>query len=409
MSALVAIIYNSLRLYKELNSKNSFSDKLLFIRYDRSIRKLVLQIVFSTFILLFFWYLASRALNLELGYGHLTSRAGFGISHSFLSDYTSNQSRWDAYIVGVINTIRVSLVGIALATLLGVLMGIARLSKNFLVRSIATGYVEFLRNTPLLIQIIFWQLVFLQFPQISKAWTFGGFSLWSNRGILLPLIKSDENGSLWAFILLVSFVVVLILRSYLNKYKQEKVDFISPNLISILIFATILIATYFLLNIQLSLDIPKLEINKYGTYIPSGGFTLTPEFSAILVALVMYTGTFITEIVRGSIQSLPKGQTEAAQALGFSSYQRITLIILPQALRSIIPPLTNQYLNLTKNSSLSVAIAYPDLFMVSRTIMNNAGYALPMLFLILITFLTLSLIISLVMNLLNNRVTRMGA
>ena len=241
MSALVAIIYNSLRLYKELNSKNSFSDKLLFIRYDRSIRKLVLQILFSTFILLFFWYLASRALNLELGYGHLTSRAGFGISHSFLSDYTSNQSRWDAYIVGVVNTIRVSLVGIALATLLGVLMGIARLSKNFLVRSIATGYVEFLRNTPLLIQIIFWQLVFLQFPQISKAWTFGGFSLWSNRGILLPLIKSDENGSLWAFILLVSFVVVLILRSYLNKYKEEKVDLISPNLISISIFATILI------------------------------------------------------------------------------------------------------------------------------------------------------------------------
>ena len=409
MSALVAIIYNSLRLYKELNSKNSFSDKLLFIRYDRSIRKLVLQILFSTFILLFFWYLASRALNLELGYGHLTSRAGFGISHSFLSDYTSNQSRWDAYIVGVVNTIRVSLVGIALATLLGVLMGIARLSKNFLVRSIATGYVEFLRNTPLLIQIIFWQLVFLQFPQISKAWTFGGFSLWSNRGILLPLIKSDENGSLWAFILLVSFVLVLILRSYLNKYKEEKVNFISPNLISISIFATILIATYFLLNIQLSLDIPKLEINKYGTYIPSGGFTLTPEFSAILVALVMYTATFITEIVRGSIQSLPKGQTEAAQALGFSSYQRITLIILPQALRSIIPPLTNQYLNLTKNSSLSVAIAYPDVFMVSRTIMNNAGYALPMLFLILITFLTLSLIISLVMNLLNSRVTRMGA
>ena len=409
MSALVAIIYNSLRLYKELNSKNRFSDKLLFIRYDRSIRKLVLQIIFSTFILLFFWYLASRALNLELGYGHLTSRAGFGISHSFLSDYTSNQSRWDAYIVGVVNTIRVSLVGIALATLLGVLMGIARLSKNFLVRNIATGYVEFLRNTPLLIQIIFWQLVFLQFPQISKAWTFGGFSLWSNRGILLPLIKSDENGSLWAFILLASFVLVLILRSYLNKYKEEKVDFISPNLISILIFATILIATYFLLNIQLSLDIPKLEINKYGTYIPSGGFTLTPEFSAILVALVMYTGTFITEIVRGSIQSLPKGQTEAAQALGFSSYQRITLIILPQALRSIIPPLTNQYLNLTKNSSLSVAIAYPDVFMVSRTIINNAGYALPMLFLILITFLTLSLIISLVMNLLNSRVTRIGA
>lgn len=397
-----------MRLYKELNSKNTIADKLLFIRYDRSVRKLLIQIVFSTFILIFFWYLISRALNLELGYAHLTSRSGFGISHTFLSDYTSNQSRWDAYIVGVVNTIRVSLVGIFLATFLGVLMGIARLSKNFLVKSIATGYVEFLRNTPLLIQIIFWQLVFLQFPQISKAWTFGGVSLWSNRGILLPLIKSDENGSLLAFILLISFILVLLLRSYLNKYKEEKTNFISPNLICVSIFGTVLLATYFLLNINLSLDTPKLEVNKYGTYIPSGGFTMTPEFLAILVALVMYTGTFITEIVRGSIQSLPKGQTEAAQALGFSPYQRITLIILPQALRSIIPPLTNQYLNLTKNSSLSVAIAYPDVFMVSRTIMNNAGYALPMLFLILVTFLILSLIISLVMNLVNNRVTRIG-
>lgn len=397
-----------MRLYKELNSKNTIADKLLFIRYDRSVRKLLIQVVFSTFILIFFWYLISRALNLELGYAHLTSRSGFGISHTFLSDYTSNQSRWDAYIVGVVNTIRVSLVGIFLATFLGVLMGIARLSKNFLVKSIATGYVEFLRNTPLLIQIIFWQLVFLQFPQISKAWTFGGVSLWSNRGILLPLIKSDENGSLLAFILLISFILVLLLRSYLNKYKEERTNFISPNLICVSIFGTVLLATYFLLNINLSLDTPKLEVNKYGTYIPSGGFTMTPEFLAILVALVMYTGTFITEIVRGSIQSLPKGQTEAAQALGFSPYQRITLIILPQALRSIIPPLTNQYLNLTKNSSLSVAIAYPDVFMVSRTIMNNAGYALPMLFLILVTFLILSLIISLVMNLVNNRVTRIG-
>ena len=164
-----------------------------------------------------------------------------------------------------------------------------------------------------------------------------------------------------------------------------------------------------MLGINLYIDVPSLEVNEYGTYIQSGGFLLSPEFSAILFALVLYTGTFITEIVRGSIQSLPKGQTEAAQALGFSSYQRITLIILPQALRSIIPPLTNQYLNLTKNSSLSVAIAYPDVFMVSRTIMNNAGHALPMLFLILITFLGLSLFISIFMNFLNRRVTRIGA
>jgi len=138
----------------------------------------------------------------------------------------------------------------------------------------------------------------------------------------------------------------------------------------------------------------------------SGGFELSPEFLALLFALVLYTGTFVTEIVRGSIQSLPKGQSEAAQALGFSSYQRIILVILPQALRSIIPPLTNQYLNLTKNSSLAVVIAYPDLFMVSRTIINNSGHALPMFFVILFTYLTLSLIISLIMNILNRQVTK---
>ena len=359
--------------------------------------------------LLFLFYLITRALSLDLGFGHLSSRAGFGISHTFLTDYSSNDSRWQAYFVGIINTIRVSFIGILLATTLGVFMGLARLSKNFLINKISAGYVEFIRNTPLLIQIIFWQLVLLQLPQISNALTFGGLSVWSNRGILLPFVNSLENGSLWFLIILINIIISLILRSYLNKYRDENVNFFSPGIISFVFFISIASITYFVLGVDLYTDVPSLEVNEYGTYIQSGGFLLSPEFAAILFALVLYTGTFITEIVRGSIQSLPKGQTEAAQALGFSSYQRITLIILPQALRSIIPPLTNQYLNLTKNSSLSVAIAYPDVFMVSRTIMNNAGHALPMLSLILVTFLGLSLFISLFMNFLNRRVTRIGA
>ena len=159
-------------------------------------------------------------------------------------------------------------------------------------------------------------------------------------------------------------------------------------------------------GIPFNWNIPSVAQNEFGTYMQSGGFELSPEFLALLFALVLYTGTFVTEIVRGSIQSLPKGQTEAALALGFSSYQRIILVILPQALRSIIPPLTNQYLNLTKNSSLAVVIAYPDLFMVTRTIINNSGHALPMFFVVLFTYLSLSLIISLIMNLLNRQVTK---
>ena len=396
-------------LFQQLKSEESINKKLEILFYDRSFRKLIVQLIFSFFMILFLFYLITRAFSLDLGFGHLSSRAGFGISHTLFTDYSSNDSRWQAYFVGIINTIRVSFIGILLATTLGVFMGLARLSKNFLINKISAGYVEFIRNTPLLIQIIFWQLVLLQLPQISDALTFGGLSVWSNRGILLPFVNSLENGSLWFLIILISIIVSLIIRSYLNKYRDENVNFFSPSIISFVFFISIASITYFILGVDLYTDVPSLEVNEYGTYIQSGGFLLSPEFAAILFALVLYTGTFITEIVRGSIQSLPKGQTEAAQALGFSSYQRITLIILPQALRSIIPPLTNQYLNLTKNSSLSVAIAYPDVFMVSRTIMNNAGHALPMLSLILVTFLGLSLFISLFMNFLNRRVTRIGA
>ena len=396
-------------LFQQLKSEESINKKLEILFYDRSFRKLIVQLIFSFFMILFLFYLITRAFSLDLGFGHLSSRAGFGISHTLFTDYSSNDSRWQAYFVGIINTIRVSFIGILLATTLGVFMGLARLSKNFLINKISAGYVEFIRNTPLLIQIIFWQLVLLQLPQISDALTFGGFSVWSNRGILLPFVNSLENGSLWFLIILISIIVSLFLRSYLIKYRDQNVNFFSPTIISFVFFISIASVTYFILGVDLYTDVPSLEVNEYGTYIQSGGFLLSPEFAAILFALVLYTGTFITEIVRGSIQSLPKGQTEAAQALGFSSYQRITLIILPQALRSIIPPLTNQYLNLTKNSSLSVAIAYPDVFMVSRTIMNNAGHALPMLSLILVTFLGLSLFISLFMNFLNRRVTRIGA
>ena len=396
-------------IFEQLRYKESFGKKIRVLFYDRTFRNLLVQMIFSILMIMFLWYLVSRALELDLVFSQLRSRAGFGLSHTFLIDYTSNDSRWQAYFAGIINTIRVSIVGILLATLLGVIMGLARLSKNFLISKIAAGYVEFIRNTPLLVQIIFWQLVLLQLPQISNAITFGGLSVWSNRGILLPFINSVENGSLWFLVLLISLIFCLFIRSYLNKIREENTNFFSPNIISLFIFIGIGIIFYFILGIDLYSDIPTLEVNQYGTYIQSGGFLLSPEFAAILFALVIYTGTFITEIVRGSIQSLPKGQTEAALALGLSSYQRITLIILPQALRSIIPPLTNQYLNLTKNSSLSVAIAYPDVFMVSRTIMNNAGHALPMLFLILITFLGLSLFISLFMNFLNRRVTRIGA
>tara|TARA_B100001996_G_scaffold312806_2_gene255042 strand:+ start:235 stop:1431 length:1197 start_codon:yes stop_codon:yes gene_type:complete len=397
---------------------NIFIDKLSQLSRSQRNRNLFYQLLFLILVGFFANYLISKAMQLELTLSHFESRSGFGISHTFLKDYTSNDSRWSAYFTGVINTIRVSLVAIILATLLGTIMGVARLSKNVLFSTIAYLYVELVRNTPLLIQIIFWQIIFLKLPRITEALTFGSTVVVSNRGILLPYAKPNEdvNSNIFVIVLLFITIISFALSYYLNK--KEDIDGkklkiqnynINGSLAGTFVFLILSVSAYFILQRPFVLDLPSLYQNSKGTYLQSGGFEFTPEFGAILFALVIYTGTFITEIVRGSIQSLSKGQTEAAQSLGLSNYQSMTLIILPQALRSIIPPLTNQFLNLTKNSSLSVVIAYPELFMVSRTIMNNSGRALPVFFLILFTYLSLSLIISLFMNFINRRVTRIGA
>ena len=392
-----------------------FINKLNIWSRSQKNRDLLIQFIFLIFVGLFVYYLASKARLLDMTLSHFSSRAGFGISHTFIVDYTSNDSRWVSYFTGVINTIRVCIVAILFATLLGTIMGVARLSKNILFSTISYLYVEILRNTPLLIQIIFWQIIFLKLPRISEALTFGNTVVISNRGILLPSATGSNNGNIWIILIIIAVILALIASYIVNK--REDVEGksiklfnlkINGNLLGILLFFTLAISTYFILQQPYNLDLPSLYQNNKGTFLQSGGFEFTPEFGAILFALVMYTGTFITEIVRGSIQSLSKGQTEAAQALGLSNYQTMTLIVLPQALRSIIPPLTNQYLNLTKNSSLSVVIAYPELFMVSRTIMNNSGHALPVFFLILITYLSLSLAISIFMNIINRRVTRIG-
>ena len=392
-----------------------FINKLNIWSRSQKNRDLLIQFIFLIFVGLFVYYLASKARLLDMTLSHFSSRAGFGISHTFIVDYTSNDSRWVSYFTGVINTIRVCIVAILFATLLGTIMGVARLSKNILFSTISYLYVEILRNTPLLIQIIFWQIIFLKLPRISEAITFGNTVVISNRGILLPSATSSNNGNIWITLIIIAVILALIVSYIVNK--REDVEGknltlfnlkINGNLLGILLFFTLAISTYFILQQPYNLDLPSLYQNNKGTFLQSGGFEFTPEFGAILFALVMYTGTFITEIVRGSIQSLSKGQTEAAQALGLSNYQTMTLIVLPQALRSIIPPLTNQYLNLTKNSSLSVVIAYPELFMISRTIMNNSGHALPVFFLILITYLSLSLAISIFMNIINRRVTRIG-
>ena len=308
-----------------------FVNKLNIWSRSQKNRDLLIQFIFLIFVGLFIYYLASKARLLDMTLSHFSSRAGYGISHTFIVDYTSNDSRWVSYFTGVINTIRVCIVAILFATLLGTIMGVARLSKNILFSTISYLYVEILRNTPLLIQIIFWQIIFLKLPRISEALTFGNTVVISNRGILLPSATSSNNGNIWIILIVISIILALVVSYIVNK--REDIEGksiklfnlkINGNLLGILLFFTLAVSTYFILQQPYNLNLPSLYQNNKGTFLQSGGFEFTPEFGAILFALVMYTGTFITEIVRGSIQSLSKGQTEAAQALGLSNYQTMT-------------------------------------------------------------------------------------
>ncbi|MBR73913.1 MAG: amino acid ABC transporter permease [Dehalococcoidaceae bacterium] len=313
-----------------------------------------LQGVYVIFLGFFLFYLFIKASKLELGFDFLTNEAGFALANQWLTDYTPTNTRIDAYITGVFNTVRLVIVGILFATLLGVIIGIARLSSNWLLRKIATVYVEVIRNLPLLLQIIFWWSFTLALPTIKEYINLFDLVLISNRGIALPTILFFENGTV--------------------------IDFVRP-----------------------VVTVAENTVVQY-----TAGFIISTEFLAILLGLVIYTASFIAEIVRGAIQALPKGQTEAAQALGFSNFQSLKLIILPQALRIIIPPITNQYLNLTKNSSLAVVIGYSDLFLVSGIIMNKAGHAIPMFIIIILTYQSMSFLISIIMNYFNNKVALVG-
>ena len=355
------------------------------------------------------FYLVVKALDLDLGYGFLSGPAGFNFSNQWLTNYDSNDSRLGAYGVGILNTVRLVAIGIVMTTVLGVLAGIARLSDNWLVSRVAMVYVETIRNTPLLIQIVIWYtVVLLQLPRIAEAINVLDVFYLSNRALALPYVSTGGNFGPWLIIVVVGAVAAIVLRSWLRRREERAGGTQHATAWALALFAVVSVVTFFLTGTPLEPDTPSLEISEVGLLSIIGGLQVSPEFAAVLLGLVIYTGAFIAEIVRSGIQALPRGQDEAAAALGLSGYQRMTLIILPQALRVIIPPLTNQYLNLTKNSSLAVAIAYPEIIWVGKTMINNIGHAVPLFVLIFATYLSLSLAISVVMNTFNRRVQLAG-
>jgi len=308
--------------------------------------------------------------GLGFGFNFLGRSAGFDISESPIS-YSSTDTYGKAFLVGLLNTLFVSFVGIILATILGVAVGVARLSPNWLVRRIASGYVEVIRNTPLLVQLfIIYFAVFLQLPSVGQSLTLPGSIFLNQRGLFLPAPQLNESFPWW-LPFVVAGVVALI----------AAIGWIAVG------------------GSPVGADAPVPERFNF-----VGGLALSPEFSALLVGLVLYTAAFIGEVVRGGIQAVRRGQVEAARALGLSEGQTLRLVIFPQALRIIVPPLTSQYLNLAKNSSLAIAIGYPDLFKVGQTMANQTGQPVPVIIMVMSTYLAISLVTSLLMNLYNRRI-----
>jgi len=343
---------------------------------------------------------AAEARGLSWGYGFLDEAAGFPISESLIP-YDASYSFARALIVGILNTLKVALVGIVFATLLGILAAVARLSTNWLVSKIASVYIEVIRNVPLLVQLFFWYFGFFQrLPAVADAIELPGPVFISQRGLYMIWAKPTSTFGIWMIFVGVALVLSWILYLVLDRYQVRTGRTTYPVATALLVLVALPIVGWFLVGgSPLVSNVPEL-----GKFNFSGGLRLTPEFVGLLVGLVVYTGAFIAEVVRAGILAVDRGQFEAARAVGLTPMQVLRLVVFPQALRVIIPPLISQFLNLTKNSSLAILIGYADVFFVGRTIINQSGRAVPVFLLIMAIYLTTSLITSIIMNIYNRRV-----
>lgn len=371
---------------------------------DPTTRALLYQVIVVGLVGFVIWYLVSNTLhnlsvrNISTGFGFLSREAGFAIGESPVA-YSPADTYGRAIWVGLLNTLRVSVVGIVLATLLGTLIGIARLSKNWLVSGVASVYVEVMRNIPLLLQLFFWYAIITEnMPGPRQALQPLPGVFLSNRGLKLPSLQGDALD--WILGGLGVAIVLILLVAHWARKRQAATGQIFPLAsVSLALLLALPLAGWVAGGAELALDIPVLKGFNF-----VGGITLSPEFSALLLGLVIYTSAFVAEVVRSGIQAVGCGQWEAAYALGLPRARILRLVILPQALRVIIPPMTSQYLNLTKNSSLAVAIGYPDIVSVVNTTLNQTGQAIEGILIIMAAYLTVSLSISIFMNWYNKRI-----
>ncbi len=370
---------------------------------SQAFRGLIFQVVTLVVIALTVWYLAHNTnTNMKLrgiqsGFDFMLGSAGFDIGESLFA-FDSAEPYWKAYLVGFTNTLRVAVLGIILTTILGVLIGVGRFSRNALVRALCTVYVEFFRNIPVLLQLLMWYLMFTEvLPASNEPWVVGPFFL-SKGGLNFP-IPEWANGHIWSAWGLVAGVVAAV---FYRKRAQR--SFEATGQLKSMFWVPVAIAIAgSLLGWLLGGAPTALNSPIKGEFAIENGGALTPEFMSVLLGLTIYTAAFVAEVVRGGIQSVSAGQAEAAGALGLSRGQTMRLVMLPQALRVIIPPVTNQYLNLTKNSSLAVAIGYPDVVSIANTAINQTGRAVECIAIIMLVYLSTSLFTSFMMNWYNTR------
>jgi general L-amino acid transport system permease protein len=341
-----------------------------------------------------------RAARIATGFGFLDNTAGFSINQTLIA-YTESDSYARVFVVGLLNTLLVAAVGIVLATILGFVIGISRLSSNWLLQRLAGAYVEVIRNLPLLFQILFWYLAVLgALPGPRQSISVFGEAFINNRGLFIPRPLLDDGFGVVVAAFVVAIVASFAVRLWARR-RQEATGRQFPVLwtgLGLVVGLTLLalVATGF----PISFEKPALRGFNF-----VGGMRVIPEFVALLIALVTYTAAFIAEIVRAGILAVSHGQTEAAYSLGLRPGHTLRLVVVPQALRVIIPPLTSQYLNLTKNSSLAVSIGYPDLFAVfAGTTLNQTGQAIEIIAITMAVYLLISLVTSLLMNWYNARV-----
>ncbi|WP_062116931.1 amino acid ABC transporter permease [Aureimonas sp. AU40] len=368
------------------------------------VRSIVIQVALVLGLALFVLWIVSntaenlRSANIASGFGFLQTRSGFDISQVPIA-YTNNATYGRAILVGLTNTLIVAGTGIVFATILGFVVGIGRLSHNALVRGIATVYVETFRNIPPLLVILFWYFGVLSLlPQPRQAIELPFDAFLSNRGLQTPSVQFGAEAWLTFAALGVGLVATFVLSSVFSR--RQKATGRRPSLLwpALALIVGLPILAFAASGFPATLDIPQR-----GTFNLSGGFQIKPEFLSIFLALSVYTGAFIAEIVRAGILSVSKGQTEAAAALGLRRGLSLRLVIVPQAFRVIIPPLTSQYLNLIKNSSLGLAIGYPDLVAVGSTVLNQSGQSIEVVVIWMSVYLGISIAISILMNLFNRR------